>query len=104
MANFVKELHSPVPYSRPSTPGAHPVQIGFVGIGAMGYFMARNLATHQHPGPSTPLLIWNRTPERALKLAKEIGEDRIRIAHSLEQVATECDVIGIYYLLKIQTN
>ncbi|KAJ7447248.1 NAD-P-binding protein [Mycena latifolia] len=87
----------PVPYSRPATPGsaAFPVQIGFVGIGAMGAVMARNLANHRvaHVHGSPPILIWNRTPAKCDKLFAELGQDKIRIAKSLEQVATECDVI-----------
>ncbi|KAJ7597428.1 NAD-P-binding protein [Mycena floridula] len=81
-----------LPFSRPTTPGV-PAQLGFVGIGAMGYLMARNLAKHRaHHGSSHSILIWNRSISKAEKLAKEVGEG-IRVAHSLEQVARECDII-----------
>ncbi|KAK7465511.1 hypothetical protein VKT23_005485 [Stygiomarasmius scandens] len=87
--------HSGLPYSRPATPGLHPSQIGFVGIGAMGYFMARNLANRRViPGfAHAPLLVWNRSPERPQKLVKELGEERIRIVQSLEELVNSCDVI-----------
>ncbi|KAJ8084540.1 hypothetical protein PM082_003313 [Marasmius tenuissimus] len=89
-------LQADVPYSRPATPGAHASQVGFVGLGAMGYFMARNLATRRPQAaatPNPPLMVWNRSKEKAEKLAKEVGEDRVQIAQSLEQVAVECDII-----------
>ncbi|EPQ60237.1 NAD P-binding protein [Gloeophyllum trabeum ATCC 11539] len=84
-----------VPYSRPTTPGAHPPQIGFVGLGAMGYLMARNLANYRanHPGGFVPLLVWNRSVSKSEKLQKEVGEDKVRIAQDLSQIANECDVI-----------
>ncbi|KAG1908364.1 NAD(P)-binding protein [Suillus fuscotomentosus] len=58
-----------IPFSRPPTPGVHPLQIGFCGLGAMGYLMARNLANS---------LILNRLSS---------------FADTLDQLATECDVI-----------
>jgi len=86
-----------VPYSRPSTPGSasFPVQIGFVGIGAMGSMMVKNLANYRsaHVHGSPPILVWNRTSDKCDQLFKELGQDKIRVAKSLEQVATECDVI-----------
>ncbi|KAJ7083384.1 NAD-P-binding protein [Mycena belliarum] len=87
----------PVPYSRPVTPGstAYPSQIGFVGLGAMGSVMARNLANYRgaHVHASPPILVWNRSPASCDKLFAELGQHKIRIAKSLEQVATECDII-----------
>ncbi|KAJ7726389.1 NAD-P-binding protein [Mycena metata] len=86
-----------VPYSRPTTPGtgSFPVQIGFVGLGAMGGLMAKNLANHRaaHVHASPPILVWNRTQGKADSLFKELGQHKIRVAQSLEQVATECDII-----------
>jgi 3-hydroxyisobutyrate dehydrogenase-like beta-hydroxyacid dehydrogenase len=87
---------SPVPYSRPATPGnAVPIQIGYVGLGGMGGTMARNLAkyraTHVHNSP--PMLVWNRSSVKGEKLLAELGQDKIRVARSLDQVATECDII-----------
>ncbi|KAJ7508473.1 NAD-P-binding protein [Mycena galericulata] len=86
-----------VPYSRPTTPGSSsfPIQIGFVGIGAMGATMAKNLANHRatHVQGSPPILIWNRTPAKCDQLFSELGQHKIRIAKSVEHIATECDVI-----------
>ncbi|KAJ6601139.1 NAD-P-binding protein [Mycena vulgaris] len=87
----------PVPYSRPSTPGsaAFPSQIGFVGLGAMGLIMARNLANHRatHVHASPPILVWNRSPAKGDKLLAELGQNKIRIAQTLEQIVTECEII-----------
>ncbi|KAJ7157295.1 NAD-P-binding protein [Mycena filopes] len=86
-----------VPYSRPTTPGtgSFPVQIGFVGLGAMGGLMVKNLANHRagHVHGSPPILVWNRTQAKADSLFQELGQHKIRVAKSLEQVATECDII-----------
>ncbi|KAF5366948.1 hypothetical protein D9757_010838 [Collybiopsis confluens] len=86
-----------LPYSRPTTPGINnaPVQIGFVGIGSMGYYMARNLAKRSTSPvlPSLPLKVWNRSPEKALKLKKELGKELIAVAESIEEIATSCDII-----------
>jgi 3-hydroxyisobutyrate dehydrogenase-like beta-hydroxyacid dehydrogenase len=89
------QLHD-IPFSRPGTPAGHPpLQLGFLGLGAMGYLMARNLATHpsSHPAGSLPLIVWNRTATTAEKLVKELGEEKVRIAQSPAQMATDCDVI-----------
>ncbi|KAF7347249.1 NAD(P)-binding protein [Mycena venus] len=87
----------PVPYSRPGSPGsgAFPVQIGFVGIGALGYEMAKNLANYRaaHVHGSPPVLVWNRTTSKADGLFKELGQHKIRVAKTLEQVVTECDIV-----------
>ncbi|GLB35793.1 putative NAD-P-binding protein [Lyophyllum shimeji] len=81
-----------VPYSRPETPNSHAAQqIGFVGLGAMGYLMAHNLANHR--ASVSPLLVWNRTIEKSEKLLNALSKDKIRIARDLAQVARECDVI-----------
>lgn len=83
------------PFSRPTTPGHHGSQIAFVGLGAMGYPMARNLAKwrKQHVHGSLPLLVWNRTKGKAEDLSKEVGSEAITIADSLEEVANEADII-----------
>jgi 3-hydroxyisobutyrate dehydrogenase len=59
--------------------------VGFIGLGAMGPGMARNL--HR-----AGLLhgVWNRTPERAHDLANELNVSR---AGSPAQLAAACDVI-----------
>ncbi|KAG6845375.1 hypothetical protein H0H87_010484 [Tephrocybe sp. NHM501043] len=84
-----------IPYSRPGTPSSHGLQqIGFVGLGAMGYLMAQNLANqHSSPNGHPPVLVWNRTSEKAENLLAALGKDKIRVAQDLAQVAIECDVI-----------
>jgi 3-hydroxyisobutyrate dehydrogenase-like beta-hydroxyacid dehydrogenase len=87
-------FHDAVPYSRPSTPSTH-LQIGFVGLGAMGFLIARNLAKYRasYVNGSPPLLVWNRSVDKSAKLVETLGSDKVRIANNPEQVARECDVI-----------
>lgn len=80
-----------VPFSRPTTPSPHPLKIGWYGLGAMGYFMARNIATSQ--SNTTPVLLYNRTLSKAQKLADQLGPSIAKVASSPAQLATECDVI-----------
>jgi 3-hydroxyisobutyrate dehydrogenase-like beta-hydroxyacid dehydrogenase len=70
------------------------LNVGFVGLGAMGYPMAKNLAIHHahHPDPSSPVLVWNRSPAATQKLQEELGS-KVKIAESLEQIVAECDLI-----------
>jgi 3-hydroxyisobutyrate dehydrogenase-like beta-hydroxyacid dehydrogenase len=85
-----------VPYSRPVTPGPQsPVQVGWIGLGAMGYLMARNLAIHRatHLEHQPPLLVWNRSKEKSEKLLHELGDHRVAIAQSVADVALKCDII-----------
>ncbi|KAJ7762325.1 NAD-P-binding protein [Mycena maculata] len=86
-----------VPYSRPTTPGSasFPIQIGFVGLGAMGGMMAKNLANYRaaHISGALPILVWNRSPAKGESLVAEVGQNKVRVAKTLEQLATECDVI-----------
>ncbi|KAH9932081.1 NAD(P)-binding protein [Epithele typhae] len=85
----------PNPFSRPATPGHHAVQIGFCGLGAMGYPMARNMAKwrKEHVQGGLPVVVWNRTKVKGDALAKELGQDIISVAASLEEVVSECDII-----------
>ncbi|KAK0233516.1 NAD(P)-binding protein [Armillaria fumosa] len=89
-------LHTPssagIPYSRPQTPGASAPQVGFVGIGSMGFYMARNLATRRSQN-APPLLVWNRSQPKVQKLLEEAGAENVRVAQNLEQIASECDII-----------
>lgn len=82
------------PFSRPQTPHVG-IQIGFCGLGAMGYPMAKNMATRpiSHPAAASPILIWNRSRAKSERLLKELGEHKIKIAESPEEVARECDMI-----------
>ncbi|KAF9245888.1 hypothetical protein BU15DRAFT_70949 [Melanogaster broomeanus] len=83
-----------LPFSRPPTPRLQLPQIGYHGLGAMGYAMARNLALSVKSRDATapPLLVYNRTVAKAERLAQDVG-DSVRIASSPAQLATECDII-----------
>jgi 3-hydroxyisobutyrate dehydrogenase-like beta-hydroxyacid dehydrogenase len=59
----------------------------------MGYFMARNLANGVARSGGAPLLVYNRTTSKAEKLVSEIGSEKVEIAASPGQLATECDII-----------
>ncbi|KAK7695111.1 hypothetical protein QCA50_002301 [Cerrena zonata] len=82
--------HHDNPFSRPQSPH-NSLQIGFVGLGAMGYPMAKNLAKAR-PGHFS-LLVWNRTKSKAEQLVKEVGGDKVHIADDLAEVARDCDII-----------
>lgn len=61
------------------------IRVGVVGLGAMGAFMAKNLA-------SAGLLcsVWNRTASKAVSLAAETG---VNAAESPAELAEQCNVI-----------
>jgi 3-hydroxyisobutyrate dehydrogenase len=61
------------------------VTVGFIGLGAMGRGMARNL--HR---AGLLLTIWNRTPARAAGLAGELG---VAAAANPAELAGRCDVV-----------
>lgn len=60
----------------------------------MGYLMARNLANHgaEQPG-SPPLLVWNRSSEKAESLVKLVGPNKARVAKDLAEIVQLCDII-----------
>jgi 3-hydroxyisobutyrate dehydrogenase-like beta-hydroxyacid dehydrogenase len=92
--NLVQDL----PYSRPQTPGQPDnVQLGWIGLGAMGYLIARNLANYRadHLENQPPLLIWNRSKEKSEKLQHELGERKVAIAQSVVDIAKTSDIIII---------
>ncbi|KAF9515880.1 hypothetical protein BS47DRAFT_1341483 [Hydnum rufescens UP504] len=80
-----------LPFSRPGTPVLHPANLvqAFVGLGSMGYFMARNIARQSEKS----LLVWNRTRTKSEKLQRELGPDKIKIVDSIADVAGLADVI-----------
>ncbi|KAH7886019.1 NAD(P)-binding protein [Phlebopus sp. FC_14] len=86
-----------IPFSRPSTPGAQSLQIGWYGLGAMGYFMARNIAASRNFQQATrlspPILVYNRSAAKSDKLADELGSSAVLVASSPAELATQCDVI-----------
>src|SRR5207237_9892260 len=59
------------------------VKIGFIGLGAMGYPMARHLAKEHE------VIVWNRTPEKAERHSREHGT---KLARDLADT-TAADVI-----------
>ena len=90
--NLVHDL----PYSRPQTPGQPThVQLGWIGLGAMGYLIARNLANYRadHLENQPPLLVWTRSKDKGEKLQQELGERKVAIAQSYVELAKTCDII-----------
>lgn len=90
---------NPTPYSRPHTPKLFPTQIGFIGLGNIGFLMARNLAMNAPRNDVhkslPPLLVWNRTVTKAQKLIGIVGEEKARLAKDPEQIARECDIVFV---------
>lgn len=62
-------------------------RVGFVGLGAMGAGMARNLHKHQ-----LLAAVWNRTRPKADSIARETG---CVVAQSLAELAPLCETIVI---------
>ncbi|KAL4070720.1 NAD(P)-binding protein [Scleroderma citrinum] len=71
----------------------HLPKIGWYGLGAMGSFMARNIATSKRLHLDSPILVYNRTVEKAEKLVNELGTNSAAVASSATQLVTECNVI-----------
>lgn len=93
-----KGLVQGLPYSRPQTPGLPTqVHVGWIGLGAMGYSMARNLANHRaaHLDDQPPLLVWNRSKEKSEKLLGELGERKVAIAQNVVELAKASDIVLI---------
>ncbi|KAF8594646.1 NAD(P)-binding protein [Ceratobasidium sp. AG-I] len=82
-------LRDQLPYSRPSTPHPHGSVLGFIGLGNMGYLMARNLARHTD---SPPVLVYNRSRAKCEKLQQEVGESKIKIVDTPGELATLADI------------
>jgi 3-hydroxyisobutyrate dehydrogenase len=62
------------------------MKIGFIGLGAMGYPMARHLAKEHE------VIVWNRTTEKAERHSKETGT---KLAHDLSDCAAAGVIITI---------
>lgn len=71
-------------------------QVAFVGLGAMGIHMARNLQDHLAKTNQSPLLVWNRT--RSKSEALQQARPDIKIAETVEQVATQADLVIVSML------
>ena len=63
------------------------LKTGFIGIGAMGAGMARNL--HKHALLTS---VWNRTVERAAAVAQEL---KVHLADSPADLARHCDAVEL---------
>jgi 3-hydroxyisobutyrate dehydrogenase len=61
------------------------MRVGFVGLGAMGMHMARNLKR-----AGLLAAVWNRTAEKARTLAQEL---QVAAPAGLAQLAAECDAV-----------
>lgn len=97
-ASFLgRNLAHDLPYSRPQTPGQPThVQLGWIGLGAMGYLIARNLANYRAEhldNKQPPLLVWNRSIEKSEKLLRELGERKVAIAQSVVDLAMRSDIV-----------
>jgi 3-hydroxyisobutyrate dehydrogenase len=64
---------------------AQPLRVGFVGLGAMGMGMARQLHQHQ-----LLTAVWNRTASKAQRLAAETG---CSAPASVAELVPQCDAI-----------
>jgi 3-hydroxyisobutyrate dehydrogenase-like beta-hydroxyacid dehydrogenase len=61
------------------------MKVGFLGLGAMGRHMARNVLEAGHD-----VVVWNRTPDRAAPLV----EQGATVADTPEAAARDADVVG----------
>ncbi len=61
------------------------MKTGIIGLGAMGAPMARNLARAGHL-----VTLWNRTAEKAVRLAGELG---VAAAASPRELASQCELV-----------
>ncbi|KAL6712851.1 hypothetical protein ACLMJK_009563 [Lecanora helva] len=64
-------------------------QLGFIGLGQMGQAMTANLVAKGHL--KSPLIIYNRTQQRAEEHGSKIGN--CVVARNLEELIDACDVI-----------
>lgn len=62
--------------------------IGFIGLGNLGGAMARRLREQK-----VPLMVWNRTTQRAETLAAEGKAGEVEIASNPAKLASTCDII-----------
>ncbi|KAG8713033.1 hypothetical protein FRC08_013767 [Ceratobasidium sp. 394] len=81
-------LREQLPFSRPPTPQQNPNVIGFIGLGNMGYLMARNLARNS----DHPTLVYNRSRAKCEQLQKEVGESKIKIIDTPGELATLANI------------
>jgi len=63
--------------------GRHRLAVGFIGLGSMGEPMALNLAR-----AGIPLIVWNRTPDKARALASVGAEVAVSVREVFERTET----------------
>ncbi|KAG8902941.1 hypothetical protein FRB99_003935 [Tulasnella sp. 403] len=93
-----------IPYSAPGTPAVgHVTIVGFIGVGNMSAHIAKNLATwlatHKHG--AYEVLLWNRTKDKAVRVASEIEERLatgggmidVQVADSLDEIVEAADIV-----------
>ncbi|CAN8102965.1 unnamed protein product [Discula destructiva] len=68
-------------------------RVAFIGLGNIGRGMAKNIA--EKGNLDSPLLIYNRTKQRATDLSAKIAPGKCAVADSLEAAAAQADVIFI---------
>ena len=64
----------------------------FVGLGAMGYPMAKHLHSYSMGTSGSPLMVYNRNPKVSEQHSQEHGS---KVAPSLETVGKECGLVFI---------
>lgn len=89
-----------LPYSRPVTPD-HGRRVGIYGLGAIGYPVAKNLANSLS---SLPIVVYNRTPTKSEKLAKELGPNKISIANTPADLVNSCDIMCAMFVSKLMRS
>src|SRR5579871_6686714 len=66
-------------------------QIAWIGLGNMGRGMSKNLATKGNL--SQPLIIYNRTQQRAEDLAAKLGSGKTKVVSSIEEAVKPSEII-----------
>ncbi|KAF2726951.1 6-phosphogluconate dehydrogenase-like protein [Polyplosphaeria fusca] len=72
---------------------AQALRFAFLGIGPMGEGMSENLIAKGNL--QTPLILWNRTKERAIELSKRVGNSIV--ADSLKDTVPRADVLWMCF-------
>ena len=66
-------------------------QIAWIGLGNMGRGMSTNLV--QKGNLSQPLIIYNRTQQRAEDLSAKLGSGKTKVASSIEEAVKPAEII-----------
>lgn len=66
-------------------------QVAWIGLGNMGRGMCKNIV---EKGPlETPLVLYNRTPQRSHDLAAQLGSSKTKVASSIQDAVQDADII-----------